>query len=138
LSFDLFKFSEDDCTVQNSMDWGISYIIEKLLESRCLKWVRMTHLDIWNTSYGQKKGRKSNYQFDSWPLKVENRPNCLMCRWCETYRWKALNEGYNFALNFISIKGLHTKLWGPKLRKSQLWQFWDSHWDVGLVERHKV
>jgi hypothetical protein len=24
----------------------------------------MTHLDIWNTSYGQKKGRKSNWQFE--------------------------------------------------------------------------
>ncbi len=34
--------------------------IRKFLEHRCLKWVRMTHLDIWNTSYSEKKGRKSN------------------------------------------------------------------------------
>jgi hypothetical protein len=34
--------------------WVI-YIIRKLLKRRCLKWVRITHLDIWNTSYGQKK-----------------------------------------------------------------------------------
>jgi hypothetical protein len=33
----------------------------------------MTHLDISNTSYGQKKGRKSNWQFDFRPLKVKNR-----------------------------------------------------------------
>jgi hypothetical protein len=26
------------------------------------------------------------------------------------YRWKALDEGYNFSLNFIAIKGLHKKL----------------------------
>jgi hypothetical protein len=25
----------------------------------------MTHLDICNTSYGKKKGRESNWQFDS-------------------------------------------------------------------------
>jgi len=31
-------------------------IIEKLLERRCLKWACIAHLDIWNTSYGQKKG----------------------------------------------------------------------------------
>ncbi len=31
-----------------------------------------------------------------------------------TYRWKALDEGYNFVSSFISIKGLHTKLWAPK------------------------
>jgi hypothetical protein len=46
---------------QNSMYWGIPYIIGKLLERRCLKWARMTHLDIWHTSYGQKKGRESNW-----------------------------------------------------------------------------
>jgi hypothetical protein len=26
-----------------------------------------------------------------------------------------LNKGYNFALDLISIGGLHTKLWAPKL-----------------------
>jgi hypothetical protein len=49
-------------------------------------------------------------KFDSQPLKVGNCPNFLMCKWCMTYRLKALNEGYNFALDFISIGGLHTKL----------------------------
>ncbi len=38
------------------------------------------------TSYGQKKGRKSNWQFDSRPLKVKNRPDFLTCRWCAKYR----------------------------------------------------
>jgi hypothetical protein len=47
--------------------WLVTFFIslEKILELRCLKWVRIAHLDIWNTSYGQKKGRESNYQFDS-------------------------------------------------------------------------
>ncbi len=27
-----------------------------------------------------------------------------------TYRWKALNKGYNFALDFIAIGGLHKQL----------------------------
>jgi hypothetical protein len=34
----------------------------------------MSHLDICSPSYGQKKGRESNWYFDSRPLKVENRP----------------------------------------------------------------
>jgi hypothetical protein len=33
------------------------------------------------------------------------------------YLWKVLDEGYNFALNFISIGGLHTKLRAPKVAK---------------------
>jgi hypothetical protein len=41
---------------QNSLDYGVLYIIEKLLECKCPKWARIAHLDILNTSYGQKKG----------------------------------------------------------------------------------
>jgi len=42
---------------------------------------------------------------------------------------------HNFASDFISIKGLHTKLWGPKIValkswESQFWEFWDSHLGV--------
>jgi len=54
-------------------------------------------------------------QFNSQPLKVRSRHDFLMCRWCETYCWKFLIEGYNFALDLISIRGLHTKLWAPKV-----------------------
>jgi hypothetical protein len=46
--------------VKTPLDWGVPYIIGKILKCRCLKWARMTHLDIWNTSCGQKKGRESN------------------------------------------------------------------------------
>ncbi len=79
-----FEFSESDCKDQNPLDWKITYIIGKLLEHRCLKWARMTHLDTSNTSYGQKKGWESNWQFDSRPLKVRNRPDFLAFRWHAT------------------------------------------------------
>jgi len=103
------------------------YIIGKLLECRCLKWTRITHLDIWNTSYGQKKGREWNWLFDSQPLKVRNRLNFFACRWRATYCWKALHDGYNFASDLISIGGLHAKLWGPKVtgvpRQKAIWMW---------------
>jgi hypothetical protein len=87
------------------------------LEFRCLKWAHMTHLDIWNTSYGPKKRWESNWQFDSRPLEVKNRPNFLMCRWHVTYYWKSLDKGYNFPSYLISIRGLHAKLWAPKVTR---------------------
>jgi hypothetical protein len=87
------KFSENDFKGQNSLDWSVPYIIGKLFERRCLKWACMTHLNIWNTSYGQKKGRESNWQFDFRPLKVGNRPDLLACRWHATDRWKDLDKG---------------------------------------------
>jgi hypothetical protein len=109
------KFLEGDFRGQNPWDWRVLYIIGKLLNCRCLKWAHMTHLDIWNTSYGQKKGWESNWQFDPWPLKVRNRLDFLVYKWRATYRWKVVDKGYNFELNFIAIGGLHTMLWGPKV-----------------------
>jgi hypothetical protein len=117
----IFESSKGNCMGQNSLDWQVPFIIGNLLELRCLKWARMTHLDTSNTSYGQMKGQESNCQFnsrrqfDSWPLKVENRPNFLAWRWHATYLWKDFKEGYNFASNLTSIKGLHTKLWASKV-----------------------
>jgi hypothetical protein len=109
--------SERDFRGQNSLPWRVLYIIRKLLKCRCLKWARIAHLDIWNTSYGQKKGRESNWQFDSQPLKVRNRPDSLVCRQRATYRWKALDKGYNFPLDLIAIRGLHRKLCAFKIAR---------------------
>jgi hypothetical protein len=51
---------ECDCKGQNPSIQKVLYINENLLKRRCLKWALITHLDIWNTNYGQKKGRESN------------------------------------------------------------------------------
>jgi hypothetical protein len=140
------EFSENDCRVQNSLDWNVTYIIGKLLEPKCLKWDFMTHLDTWNTSYGKKKGQESNWQFDSRPLKIENRPDSLVCRCRATYRWKALDKDYNFILDLISIGGLKTKLWAPKVVEIPTLGIsrlpfrspgTKCHLDAGLVARHR-
>jgi len=64
-----------------------------------------------------------------------------------TYCWKALDKGYNFALELISIGGLHTKLWGPKVVKIPTLgisglpfgsPMTKCHLHMGLVERHRV
>jgi hypothetical protein len=70
----------------------------------------MSHLDICNISYGKKKGRESNWQFDSQPLKVRNRPDLDVCKRNTTHRWKALNKSYNFALDLAPIRGLSKEL----------------------------
>jgi hypothetical protein len=80
----------------------------------------MSHLDIYNTSYGRKKGRESNWQFNSRPLKVGNRTDSGACRWSATHRWKALEESYNFGSNFIPIRVSGEKLWTPKVLGIQI------------------
>jgi hypothetical protein len=47
---------------------------------------------------------------DSRPLKVGNQPDLLGYRQRATYRWKVLEEGYNFALDRIAIGGFQKKL----------------------------
>jgi hypothetical protein len=91
------------------------YCLKKVLKWRCSKWPRMSHLDICSTSYGWKKGRESNWQFDFRPLKVRNRPDPGVCRWNATHRWKALKESYKFASDLIPIRGLNKKLWMPEV-----------------------
>jgi len=118
-SFGTFENSELDCRGQNTLHWGVLYIVGKVLKSRCPKWSHMSHLDICSLSYEQKKGRESNWQFDSRPLKVGNWPDRDVCRRSATWRWKALEESYKIALDPISIRGLNKKLRMPKIPKVQ-------------------
>jgi hypothetical protein len=142
-----FKSLESDCKGQNPLYWRFPYIIGNLFERRCLKWAHMTHLDTSNTNYGQKKGRNSNCQFDSRPLKVRNHPNFLSCRWHATYCCKVLEKGYNFASDLISIRGFHAKLCAPKVAGVPIVGILglslgspETKWHLGAgpVARHKV
>jgi hypothetical protein len=110
---------EFDCRGQNTSHYDVVYIIGKLLKRRCRKWACMSHLDICSTSYGEKKGRESNWQFDSRPLKVGNQPDPGACRWSAIHHWKALDESYKFALNLIPIGGLSKELWLRKVVEVQ-------------------
>jgi hypothetical protein len=138
---------ESDCRGQNLMACDVFYIIGKLLKRKYLNWACIAHLDIWNISYGQKKGWKSNRQFDSRPQKVENRPDLLNYKGCATYHYKALNESYNFALDRTSIEGLVAKLWGSKVGRVPIIEISGlplgspgkkSHLDVASVESCRV
>jgi hypothetical protein len=79
----------------------------------------MNHLDILSSTYGQKKSRESNWQLDSGPLKVGNRPESDVCRRSVTWRWKALKESYKISSDLIPIQGLSKKLWMPKVLEVQ-------------------
>jgi hypothetical protein len=59
---------------------------------------------ICNPGYGQKKGRESNWQFDSRPLKVRNRPLPDLRIESEIRRWKDLDEAYKFGSNLVAIR----------------------------------
>jgi hypothetical protein len=85
-SFGTPKNSELEFRGQISLHSSVLYVIGKVLKCTCLKWPCVSHLDICNPSYGQKKGRESNWQFDSRPLKVRNRPLPDICSESATWR----------------------------------------------------
>jgi len=119
----ILKFDSRD---QNTSHWGVLGVIEKVLKCRCPKWPRIGHLDICNPSYGQKKSRKSNWQFDSRPLKVGNRPLPDIRIWSATWRWKALKERYNLGWNLVLIRLGNWEIWAPKVPGLQPGQFRDN------------
>jgi hypothetical protein len=91
--------------------------------------------------------RESNWQFDSRRLKVRNRPDFPTFRQRATYRWKALDEGYNFASNLIVIRGLYKKLCALKVVGVLVVGIsglslgsprTKSHLDVAPVERYRI
>jgi hypothetical protein len=115
----------------------------EIVKCRCRKWPRMHHSNICSTSYGRKKGRESNWQFDFQPLKVRNRLDPGVCRSSATHRWKALEESYKFSLDLVPIKGLSWELWAFKVPGVQteivsgllfVSHGTKSHLDVGAVE----
>jgi hypothetical protein len=92
---------------------------------------------------------RSGVKLTIWPLTTKSREltqfPCVKVP-CNI-PWKSLDKWYNFALNLISSRGLHTKLWGPKVARAPTLEIsrlpfgslgTKCHLDVGLMERHKV
>jgi hypothetical protein len=117
----IFKILEFDCRGQNTSHWSVIYIIGKLSKCKCRKWACMGHLEIYSTSYGKTKGRESNWQFDSRPLKVGNRPDLtpMHAKWSAIHRWKTFEESYKFALDLTPIRSLSKELWPRRVPEIQ-------------------
>jgi hypothetical protein len=96
------------------------------LKRRYRKWPRIGHLDICSPSYGQKKGRESNCQFDSRPLKVGNRPLPDLLIESAIRRWKGLDAGYKFGSDLVAIRLCSRELWAPKVPGLHPGQFRDN------------
>jgi hypothetical protein len=117
---------EFDSKAQNTSHWGVLGVIGKVLKRRYRKWPRTGHLDICSPSYGQKKGRESNWQFDSRPLKVGNRSFADLRIESAIRPWKDLNEGYKFGSDCIAIRLCSRELWAPKVPGLHPGQFRDN------------
>jgi hypothetical protein len=143
--------SELDSKAQNTSRWDVLGVIGKVLKRRYRKWPPIGHLNICSPRYGQKKGRESNWQFDSWPLKVGNRPLPDLRIESAIRRWKYLDVGYNFGSDLVAIRLCNRELWAPKVPGLHPGQFSGQfrdfdpgvlgkkwHSGVGATECHRV
>jgi hypothetical protein len=115
-----------DSKGKNTSHWGVLGVTGKVSKRRFRKWPRIGNSDIFSLSYGQKKGRESNWQFDSRPLKVGNRPLPDVRFEFATCRWKDLDEGYNFGSDLVVIQRCSRELWRFKFLGVLSGQFRDS------------
>ncbi len=121
---------EFDCRGQNTLHWGVFYIIGKLSKCKSRKGARMSHLDMYNISYAKKKGRESNWQFDSWPLKVGNWPDLVHAGGVRHSVGKLLTRATSF-FQTSSQSEVWAKSYGlAKWRESKSGQFRDSYLGV--------
>jgi hypothetical protein len=129
------------------MTCDVLYIIGKPLKHRCLKLAYIVHLDIWNTSYGQKTGRESNCQFDSQQKKSRIDPIYLAADDVRHTVGKLSTRATTLFQTAPRSKVCSQNYGAPKLWESWLARFWDSHsgvsgdkshLDVGPVERCRV
>jgi hypothetical protein len=111
---------------QNTSHWSVIGVVGKVLKRRYRKCPRIGHLDICRPSYGQKRGRESNWQFDSRPLKVGNRPLPEVWIGSAKRRWKDLDEGYKLSSDLVVIRLRSRELWAPKVPGLHPGQFRDS------------
>jgi hypothetical protein len=110
------KKSERDCRGQNTLQQSVIYNVGKVLKCRCPKWPLMSHLNIYSTSYGSKKGRESNWQFDSRPLQCGVRHTVGKLSRRDTSSLQTSSQSEVGARSYER----------PKSQESKLRQFWDS------------
>jgi hypothetical protein len=97
----------------------------------------MTHLDTSNASYGQKKGWESNWQFDSWPVKIGSRPNFLMYRWLCDISLKIFWQGLQVCFKLHLNRRFAHKVMGPQSCESFNFEnFQDSH--LGVLGQNSI
>ncbi len=103
------------------MDQIVPYIIENLLEqmSKIGSHDPFEHLKhkLWPKE-------RLGVKLSVWLLTIKSQESLdfLTCRWCATYHWKSLDEGYNFASDRISIG----QSYGLPNSQEYLWEFRDS------------
>jgi hypothetical protein len=92
----------------------------------------------WSATLGKSEDLESNWQFDSRPLKVGNRPLPDLRIESAIRRWKYLGEGYKFGSDLVAIRLCSRELWALKVPGLHPGQFRDNFGTLTWESREKV
>jgi hypothetical protein len=113
-----------------------------LFWKRSIVWLNFTKMDKSKMPIGKEMkkmfGGGSNWQFDSRPLKVRNRPLPDLRIESAIRRWKDFAEGYKFGLDLVAIRLRNRELWAPKVPELHPGQFRDNFGTPTRESREKV
>jgi hypothetical protein len=84
----------------------------------------------------ERKAKSQIVKFDSQPLKVKNRPDFLAWMGLQHTIGKLSMKATTFLHTSFKSKVCTQSYAPPKLRESQLWEFWDSH--LGVPRQNNI
>jgi len=116
---------EFDNRGQNTSDWGVLGVIEKVLKCKCPKWPRIGHLDIFSSTYGQKKGQETPDH--------KNSGIDLFLTFSDGVRWgvgKLSRRATTLVQTSLQSEVGARSYECPKSQESNPGQFWDSNLGV--------
>ncbi len=129
------KFSESDCRGQNPSVWRVLYIIGKLLKRKCLKWARMTHVDIWNIRPKERSRVKLVVWLSTTKSQESTQFPCVKMAW--DISLKSSQRGLQLCFRPHCNQRFAHKIMGLQNRKSpNFGSPWTKcHLDVGVAEK---
>ncbi len=89
---------------QNTSHWGVFGVIEKVLKRRYRKWPHIWPFGHLQPKLWAKEG--SGVKLIVWLPTIKSQESMPSRIWfeCATWRWKDLDEGYNFGLDLVAIQ----------------------------------
>jgi hypothetical protein len=101
--------------------------IRKVLKHRCLKCPRIIHLHLICISYDQKKGRESNWEFDSRSQTLWKQGSNEFWLGHVIHCWKGHFEGYKILHSHLQKKLIWKRYERPKSWDSKSFSFETPH-----------
>jgi hypothetical protein len=100
----IFEFLKSNYRGQNPLNWGVIYVIKKILEHGCLKWARITHLGYLKHKLWPKEGLGVKLPIWLSTTKSWESPQFPYMQVACHIPWESSQQGLQLCLNLTNPK----------------------------------